>query len=429
MRFGRGRLGRGRSFTASEPDALQTVLASLAADTWSENVATNTQRSVLERQRSDGDYASYYAASGQGAIDAPTSDYPFVYSSGDYAPELKVYGFTGGGHFNCACSEVSYFDMTTLTWSRKDESAKLAEFEAGDVPFESATNPGGAYESWYAHRNPSGRFAPISTHMYGGMAWMPHNSKFYVEGGAPYPTGVGSPGGSTWIDGATGHWDEDGAWANAPVGGKTNFFRLYVPECKVVNNYTDFDPTGDTFHGIFSVWENREGTLGNVDDKSTASSIRYFSALGAAHSHGTLIPDPLDDRFLAYVAHGDAQSRAAIMHRINAYRGTTGHSSDTAAQNYASSAPTNVGSGRWIYMGDHVPGCTKIACFNIATGLYALDISDWSWSSQIIASPIETTGEGIWKRFFYMPAPYDCFGLWDELGSALYVLKRPSVFS
>jgi hypothetical protein len=431
MRGGRGRIGFGsRPSQAVALDALQTVLAGLAADTWSGNIATNQQSSCNEVALGAAGFGSYYAAPGEPDVSC-TTNIPFGYSSGDYAPSAKKYFFTGGGHNNWVGSEVSAFDMATLTWARKDESAKVAQFPAGDVPFESAVTT----EIWYAHRNPSGRFAPIASHMYAGMAYMPHNEKFYVEGGAPYKSGVGSVGGSTWIDVSTGHWDETGAFAASLGGGKVNCVSLYIATCKMVGDYSTFTPTGVTFHGVLRFTEYRDLWLVNVDSLTNAASFPVFSAFGKNGCVGTLITDPADNRFLAYIGDSDTSGKYYICHRVNAYRGTSGTSSSPVYGDYGNSTPAGVGAGRWIYMGDYIPGCTKIAVFDAPAGLYGLDIANIgstgpTWSSQLASAPIADfgSGESCWKRFFYMPT-YDAFGCFDHNGANFYVLKRPSYFS
>lgn len=426
---GRGRLGRAFgirvSVPASSSDALQTILNSLAADTWSDNVALNVQTSCKERKKSDPDFGTYYSYDGVTTIATPAAEIPFAYSSGVYVPGSKLYMFTGGGHNDWCGSEVSKFDMPTLTWSRTDESAKVAvSVEDPTVPFQSGDSSGQR-----AHRNPSGRFAPISSHMYGGMAYMSHNEKIYVQGAAPYQSGAGSVGGSTWIDVATGHWDEDGAYAGAPADGVDSTSQ-YITSCVVMTSING-TPTGATHPGIFRTWENRQGRLINPDDKTHVGGVGYFGPLGERSCHGTIIPDQDHSGFLAYVAHASAGA-ACVMHRCNLATSTSTNNSNTAYYNYAVAASSGVGSGTWIYMGAYVSGCEKIAVWHPSNGMHCLDISTsaWSWSSVMVgpAAVSSYNSEPVNKRFFYMP-DYDAFGVWAGHGQGLYVLKRPAVFS
>jgi hypothetical protein len=176
---------------------------------------------------------------------------------------------------------------------------------------------------------------------------------------------------------------------------------------------------------------HRDGVLINPDTKSHVGGVSHFGSQGTQTTHGTIIPDFDHPGFLAYATHADI-TRAAVMHRCNLATSTSANSGQTTYYNYATSAPTSsVGGGTWIYMGDYIPGCEKIAVWSPATGLYALDISTsaWTWSAQILAGPSVDYGfEPVNKRFFFMP-DYDAFGVFNGQGQALYVLKRPTVFS
>jgi hypothetical protein len=410
-----------------DSDYMASVISSLAVDTWSGNVALNAQTVCKERSRTDPDFGTYYAYDGVTTITTPGAEIPFSFSSGVYAPEWRCYIHTGGGHNDWCGSEVSKFDMTTGLWSRTDESAKLAlSVTDPTVPFQSGDTSG--QRAW---RNPSGRFAPISSHMYGGMSYMSHNAQVYVHGAAPFQSGTGGVGGSTWIDVSSGHWNEAGAYPGAP-GGSTDCTSHYLTSCVVMTSVNG-TATGEVHPGVWRVVENRDGYLVNVCVMSHVGKVQFFSAAGARTTHGTIIPDPQNPGWKAYVAHSSVGG-AIIQNMVNLSLPTSAAHHNTQNYAYAASAPASaVGHGTWIYMGDYVPGCEKIAVWNAGVGLYCLDISTsaWTWTTVTPGEPAAVSSYGQEpgnKRFFYMP-DYEAFGVWNGVGSALYVLRKPAIFS
>jgi hypothetical protein len=410
-------------------DYMASIISSLAADTWSGNVALNILLCCAERRKSQTSFAEYYTASGQATINAgATGEVPFSYGSGVYVPGWRLYMFTGGGHGDWIGSEVSKFDMTTGMWSRTDESAKYAlNTIDSTVPFQS-TDPLG-YRAW---RNPSGRFAPSATHMYGGMDYMSHNAQIYTHGGSSFGGGSGAVGGSTWIDVSSGHWNETGAYANAPGAG-TDCQTHYLASCVVMTSVAG-TATGVVHPGVWRVIENQDGYLVNVCALSHVGRVQYFGAAGDRTSHGTVIPDPQNPGWKAYVGHGNRQQSAIIMNQINMSLPTTAAHHNTVYYDYAVTLPTGVGHGTWIYMGAYVTGCEKIAVWNRGNPLMCLDISTsvWTWTT-VIDGPTAVSAAAYGshpanKRFFYM-SDYQAFGVWDSDAEALYVLRKPAIFS
>ena len=410
---------------AAPADELSAALLSLPADTWSGNLAKNTYFSIVERNKDDTDFGTYYAAEGQASVWVAASN-PWAYSSGCYVPESKAYVFTGGGHDDWLGSEVGIFDCPTLTWSRTDESAKLIGGSSDDssAPFNSTDNMG-----YRTRRNPSGRFAPISSHMYGGMVHLPSLGKIHVHGGAAYRGGNGGPGGATFIDAVTGHWDESGA-STASAGG-TDCMAVRVPTVTVVDS--TLAPTGETLPDCVlrvSGFSSSEGYLVDPVNKTSQKVAGFWSAAGQRTCGGCVAPDPVHAGRLAYVLDRDATT-LAVLHRIDLLRNDGNANGNIESLAYGNTKPAALAAGeqsRWIYMGDFVPGCTKIAVYKGGVGLYALDTTDWTWSDLLVAAPSGVThADGVWKRFEFF-SDYDCFGLWSATGDALHVLKRPAVF-
>lgn len=411
----------GGRFAPAEPDALDLVLASLGAD-WSDNVAQNRYIDIVERRKTDADFGTYYAAEGQSSVTV-SSENPWAYSSPVYVPGRRVYYFTGGGHDDWLASEVGRFDLRTLTWTRTDESAKL---KLNDNDPTAPLNPSDS-AGWKAWRNAAGRYAPLSTHMYGGMVYLPGLDKVHVQGAATYRSGMGGPGGYMFIDAETGQWDESGA--HAAGGGGVNCMSVLVPLVYVVDG--SLNPTGETRTDcVFRV--SYAATPGSriVDPvaKISQPSVGYFSAAHNADSAGCIVPDPINAGRLAYVADRD-DATFAVFPRVDLMRADGAAHSTIQSRAYGNSKPDGFSaSSRWIFMGDYIEGCTKIAAFSSSGGLYALDTVDWTWSEQIAGTPVSTFGDGMWRRFEYLP-DYDCFGLFDARGANFYVLKRPAEFS
>ena len=379
----------------------------LTPGVWSANLAANTYvDAVIERKKTDADFGTYYAAAGQPAVTV-SSQNPWAYSSGCYAPGHKKYFFTGGGHDDWLGSEVGVFDLLTLSWSRTDESAKLAKVEDPSVPFQSADSA-----DWRAWRNPSGRFAPISSHMYGGMIYLPSIDKIHVAGAAPYRSGMGSVGGTTWIDSA-GLWDEDGALAGngAPVNSSTHT----LPAFTVVD--ASLAPTGETITGaVFRV--SASGSV--VIDKASNRVLTHTTYWSAQHSTGDVgcfVPDPVYSGHLAYVTNDDA-SNYAVFHRADIVR-LDGKIGDILNRPYANARPAAFdlsGAVRWFYMGDWFPSSTKILAFKDGQGVWALDAATWTWGDQVATMPVSASAGGLWKRIEYMPE-FRGFGFFSNIGA------------
>lgn len=406
----------------SGDDALSLVLADLPVGQWSQNIAGNTYFSIVERTKSDPDFETYYAAPGQSSVTV-TSQRPWSYSSGVYAHGRREYWFTGGGHDDWLGSEVGRFDCRTLLWERTDESAKL-HFSEQDptVPFQSTSN-------FFAWRNPSGRFAPIASHMYGGMTYLPSIKKLFVAGAAPYRGGTGSVGGGTFIDAETGHWDESGAVVGSMLS--TDVDSVRVPLVHVVDS--SLNPTGEVLTDCVFRRTSQATLLVDPVNKTRQQTVRYWGAAFSRKSYGTVVPDPVYPGRLAYVNDRTATTFACA-HRIDIKRNDGSHHNDIEAIAYGNTKPAGVpsdGSGtRWIYMGDFIPGCTQIAVFVEGVGLFSLDTNGWIWSGPHAGPPSgsHVHDAGIMKRIEFF-SDYDCFGAFDINGDALYVLKRPSIFS
>lgn len=424
MRFGRGRIGKGRAFTATlKPDALALILAELPDGEWSDNVALNTYIDIVERRKSDTDFATYYAVSGTVGVN---SENPWAYSSGCYVPSRRLYYFSGGGHDDWLGSECGKLDLRTLTWTRTDESAKVKQNDNDPTaPFDPTDSLG-----WKAWRNPSGRYAPLSSHMYGGMIYVPGLDKVHVQGSATYRSGQGGPGGFMWIDPDTGHWDENGA--HAAGSGGVNVMSVVVPTVHIVDS--SLNPTGATlsncvFRASFPGSEP-QGFLVDPVNKTMQKTVGFWSASHRPTSAGCVVPDPINSGRLAYVADRD-ESSLAVFPMIDFMRNDGATHASVQALSYGNEKPEALGNGsstRWINMGEYIEGCTKIAVFKMGVGLYALDRTDWTWSSLIVEAPYSDPSDGCWKRFEYFP-DYDCFGLFGHLGQALYVLQRPVEFA
>lgn len=396
----------------------------LADNVWSANLAVNTYKSIIERNQSQPDFGTYYQQPGSSTVPAVDSTNPWAYSSGLYVPQHKKYIFTGGGHNDWLGSEVGVFDMNTLSWTRTDESAKLAYNSADpSVPFQTDDNM-----LWRAWRNPSGRFAPIASHMYGGMTYLPSIDKVHVLGASAYRGGNGNPGGATFIDVATGHWDESGAMA---TGSAFNCQSHTIPTVHVVNS--SLVPTGATItDAVLRVQVGNAPEYWMIDPigKTKVPHTSYHAYAHNSSCQGCIVPDHLHPGHLAFVtAHTtSAFFYAGYADYVRNDGGTVGNGLSIP---YGNTMPAAIGSGvacTWIYMGDHIPGSTKIAVYKDGVGLYALDTVTWEWSGLLVAAPVAAiVDQCVWNRFFYMPE-YECFGFFANFAAAFHALPVPSGF-
>lgn len=381
-------------------------------------MAVSYAASVIERRKSAGDFATYYAAPGQSSVSV-SSENPFSYGSGVYVPAKKKYYFTGGGHDDWLGSEIGAFYLLTLAWARTDESAKIHySVEDSSVPFQSSDSLG--RKAW---RNPSGRFAPISCHMYGGMAYLPSIDKIHVAGAAPYNSGMGGPGGTTFIDAATGQWDESGAYAGSET--TVNNMSSVIPSVQVVN--ASLTPTGQVLTDcVFYAAYGMAPSSAMIDpiNKTKYAHSNYYGAGQVGTSAGCVVPDPLNAGRKAYIAESTSTT-CAVFPRVDQVRSDGVALGNIESLTYANASPLGAGgNSRLIYMGDYIPGNTKIAAFKSGLGLYVLDTATWLWSGPVAGSPTAAYGDGVWKRFEYFP-DLQMFGLFGAQGDAFYALPIP----
>lgn len=430
MRFGRGRLGRGRSFTPSEPDWLAEQVSGLAAGESTGNILPAPITSVFEIRRNDSGFAAYYTAPGcttisPGAVGEDVGAYCCL----AYVPHLgRWLSIGGGGHGNGLDTAVFRFNDKTGTWERTEDSGKVSNVandpEPEGLPF--LCQDGNGWRTW---RNADGKFTSHSMHLYGDVCYLPDIDKVWRHGGASFSTGTGGPGGAIYVDATTGKYEADEtAWAGVPSQ-NADITALYVPTIFVVDG--SGNKTGTSFSGLFRTWENRSGWLLRPSTKEHIGGISFNSALGARECTGCLIPDPdyPGEGYLAHISYADAD-RMAIMNRINRTNGTTSNLSTTQYKNWGNEAPANFGRGRFIYMGDYIPGCEKVAALAEGDGLYMLDLADFTWSEKLADWPFESgslTG-GVLKRFEYV-ARVGCFAFWDDDYTELYALKLPEAFA
>lgn len=394
----------------------------LTDSVWSTNLATNTYVSTIERNQSQGDFGTYYQQPGSSTVPGVDSTNPWAYSSGVYVPTHREYAFTGGGHNDWLGSEVGEFNLDTLTWVRTDESAKLAYNSADpSVPFQSDDNM-----LWRAWRNPSGRFAPIASHTYGGLTYLPSLDKIHVFGSAAYRGGNGNPGGATFIDATTGHWDETGAMA---MESAVNCQSHTIPVVHVVNS--SMVPTGATItDGIFRVQIGNASQYWMLDPvgKTKVPHTQYWGVTHASTCSGCIVPDHLHPGRLAFVT-DQGNSTFFYAGYADYVRNDGGYMGNGESFSYGNTKPAAIGSGHastWIYMGDHIPGSTKIAVYKDGVGLYALDAVTWEWSALLVAAPVAASTDAcLWNRFFYA-SDLECFGLFSSYGAEFRAITVPN---
>ena len=396
----------------------------LTNNVWSTNLATNTYVSTIERNQSQGDFGTYYQQPGSSTVPGVDSTNPWAYSSGVYVPTHREYAFTGGGHNDWLGSEVGEFNLDTLTWVRTDESAKLAYNSADpSVPFQTDDNM-----LWRAWRNPSGRFAPIASHTYGGLTYLPSLDKIHVFGSAAYRGGIGNPGGATFIDATTGHWDETGAMA---MESAVNCQSHTIPVVHVVNS--SMVPTGATItDGIFRVQIGNAAQYWMIDPvgKTKVPHTQYWGTTHISTCAGCIVPDHLHPGRLAFVT-DQGNSTFFYAGYADYVRNDGGYMGNGESFSYGNTKPAAIGTGHastWIYMGDHIPGSTKIAVYKDGVGLYALDTVTWEWSALLVAAPVAASTDAcLWNRFFYA-SDLECFGLFSSYGAEFRAITVPSEF-
>lgn len=379
---------------------------------WSANLATNVYSTVLERTFSNSDFAAYYAAPGQDPAEVVVaSNNAWAYSSGVYVGgDIQAYFMTGGGHNDWLGSEIGKFSLRTLTWVRTDDSAKLKLGENDPTaPLEPTEQFG-----WKAWRNDHGRYAPLSSHTYGGLTYLPSMRKIHVLSGAPYRSGVGNSGGTMGIDVDTGWWDESIANPNMNVG-RAECVSHTLPSAIVVNS--SLVPTGEVWEEpVLHVWAAgyHNTALVNPATKQRLRPVSYVGVAWQGKCHGCVIPDPDFEGRLAYVA-DRGTTTFAILNRVDVVRADGAAHSSAQSKSFGNTKPSPIGNGaltRWIYMGDYLPGNRKIAVYHPSAGLYALDTDGWIWSELIVPAPTASSAE-VWKRFEYLPE-FECFGLWGS---------------
>jgi hypothetical protein len=393
----------------------------LTPDVWSNNLAENTYVTILERNQTDSDFGTYYQQPGSSTVPQVSSTNPWAYASGLYLEQQQKYIFTGGGHDDWLGSEVGVFDMNTLIWTRTDESAKLAyNSEDPSVPFQTID------EVWKAWRNPSGRFAPMATHTYGGLTYLPSLDKVHVCGAAAYRGGNGNPGGATFIDAATGHWDESGAMT---MSSAVNCQSHTIPTVYVVNS--SLVPTGATItDGVFRVQVGNNAQYWMVDPvgKTQVPHTNYYAVAHNSSCNGCIVPDHLHDGHLAFVTDRN-DTTFFYAGYVDYVRNDGGYVGNGEAFAYGNTKPAAIGTGvacTWIYMGNYFPGSTKIAVFRDGVGIYALDTVTWQWSTLLVAAPVAASGDQcVWRRFFYVPE-YECFGLFSSYGAEFRAITVPN---
>lgn len=295
--------------------------------------------------------------------------------------------------------------------------------------------------------NKDGRRTPISNHMYGGMAYMPQLGMIQVMGGAAFPSGHGQPGGAQCIDVSTGQWTETYVCPHVLQAGSCS---QWIPDCKVVS--------GGTAGRVF--WLSNGNILELCDPTTNTweNAGAYASAQAAYYCRGTMIPDPVNSGYRAWltVPLTNPSTQGCLCQKID----VTGPNPDIAMIYYpwANTGPTPGGTGGanvWgssmLYMGYDRPGSTQVIFYDpfSAAQFYILDTSTmgvssggtWSGPYTITGTAPDTNfeqGNEIWKRFFYHPT-YDAFcffcgpsgvpGSDNQTDVGFYAFKRPSVIT
>jgi hypothetical protein len=202
-----------------------------------------------------------------------------------------------------------------------------------------------------------------------------------------------------------------------------------VPEIFVVDG--SGNKTGVSFPGLWRAWDSRSGWLLRHSTKEHIGGVGFNSANGASECSGCLIPDPdyPGEGYLAYIAYKDAD-RMIIMNRINRTNGTSSNLSNTVYKDWGNTAPANFGRARFIYMGDYIPGCEKVAAMAEGDGLYALNLADMTWSTKLADWPFADTSfsGGVLKRFEYVER-CGVFVFWNDEYTEMRALKLPEAFT
>ena len=192
-------------------------------------------------------------------------------------------------------------------------------------------------------------------------------------------------------------------------------------------------PTGATIaDGVFRVQIGNSSQYWMIDPvgKTKVPHTQYWGVTHASTCAGCIVPDHLNPGRLAFVTDRDA-STFFYAGRVDYVRNDGGYMGNGESFSYGNTKPAAIGSGHactWIYMGDHIPGSTKIAVYRDGVGLYALDAVTWEWSSLLIAAPVAASSDlCVWNRFFYAPE-FGCFGLFSSYGAEFRAVSVPSVF-
>jgi len=503
-------------------DRMAQQLAKLAPGEWSPNLITAAGGTNFMSMPgfvgvSSPNYNSYYGHAG--FTPRGVNGIPWAYGSGVFLPDRNKYLYTGGGHGDWLGSQIGSFDFPSLSWTQTDDSAQIDIIADPGAPFWPVnngatplttlagnvgvsdttipvvdgssfpangpfaillgneyllvTNAGGnsfavtargyagtmpaAHNAgdncdvgYFPWPNKSGRRTPISSHMYGGMAYMKELGLVQVMGGSDHPSGNGQPGGAMCIDVATGRWSA--TYACAHLGAIAPVVQ-WIPDCKIVGGGT----AGRTF------WFTNGNILKLCDPTANhwEPAGAYFSALGAYYCRGTMIPDPINAGYRAWltVAATAPTTQACLCQQID----VTGPNPNKNMIYYpfanTGPAPGGANVNAWvsamIYMGDDRPGSRQVVFFDPSSPgeVYLLDTSTMgpngggTWSGPVVltGTPPNTTLEsaaghdnGVWKRFFYHPT-YDAFcffcgpsgvsGADNAADVGLYAFKRPSVIA
>lgn len=397
--------------TSPEPDALLQVLASMDEGEWSSNIRGAGIRATVLHP-SDPGFAAFFGHDGDftGTVSGDNQE---AFSGGVYIPSLRKYWRTGGGHGDWLGNETHFLDMRTLNFTICSQPCTLdpSEEDPG-APFQTT---GAAYRVWPNFNNERG---PASTHTYGMVEYLDGLDKIYVHGYAAFDL-TGNPGGSWLADTATGKWSQDlpdDAWSGAP----------YVAGDSQAHWFSDIQRLFIVGSGVGAI----VGYLLDPVGKTSHSEVHRLSAQPNLDNIGAVIDDPLNVgyRALALPAADSPTTQFCILPAIDSSPFLGSGDGTMYYEDYGNTRPAEISSTRqtWVNMAQFFPGSTKIAVWTNTVGIYILDMADWTWSAQIVAPPAGlSTGSGTapYKKFFYMPAPYNCFGLINGADCNFYVYK------
>jgi hypothetical protein len=168
---------------AAELERTRAIAAAIVPGQWHELPQTRLQDVFPSR---DG-HPAWGIIGPRGVIEA--------WSGAAFDTKRSILVVTGGGHADYGGNEVYEFSLETLRWTRATEPSRLTARDENSLHFVVA----------------DGSEAPISTHTYDGLVYLPNVDRVFKFGGSAYRSGVAPDGHAYLYDVEARRWSRRAA--------------------------------------------------------------------------------------------------------------------------------------------------------------------------------------------------------------------------